>query len=395
MRTVCIGLAVLLLASAWSTAAEPKKDDRANVPLEGRRPGEVLKFYRRTATVKVMDVTPCEKTQFTDLFKFDCHGDEHLTKLRSQEKLDDVLAKGKTEFARQVLLMDWAHKRIKLFGAPTKPGAKKPLDILKAVDEGHAFNCGYYERLLREALRSVGYVARSVGIKGAKSDGNGTEHGIVEVWSNQHNKWVVLDPTLNVYFTKRKIPLNAWEIRKAWFRGKGVGLKIVVGPEGKTYSTGDMPIERGTHKGFGTLKLKPESLGKFLYLAYTPTTADGSPDYGKMFITKDELCEGVTYHARKNPADPELEPYWPMQQAAIHLERRGGVNLEFTLKTLTPDFETFRYRIDGKAWADCGEGTDLEPNGWRLHGGTNSLEVKAVNMFGIEGRPSKVVLEVE
>ena len=394
MRKLSVALAVILAASAWCAAAEPQEDPRANVPLEGRHAGEVVKLFRRAATVKVMDVTPCEKIQFTDLFKFDCYGDEALAQLRSQEKLDDVIAKGKTEFARQVLLMDWAHRRIKLFGQPTKPEAKKPLDILKAVDEGHAFNCGYYARLLREALRSVGYVARSVGLKGSKSDGNGTEHAIVEVWSNQAGKWFVLDPTLNVYFVKG-VPLNAWEIRKEWFYngGNDPRMRIVVGTDAKTYTKADLPIERGTHKGFGTLKLSAESLGKFLYLAYMPTKPDGSLDYAAMFITKDKLCEGVPYHTRKNPADPALEPYWPMQQAAVHFERRGGINLEFFLKTLTPDFETFRYRIDGKAWTDCGEGTNEAPNAWRLHEGTNSLEVVAVNKFGIEGRPSRIVLE--
>jgi len=31
---------------------------------------------------------------------------------------------------------------------------------------------------------------------------------------------------------------------------------------------------------------------------------------------------------------------------------------------------------------------------WRLHAGTNSFEAKAVNLFGVEGYPSTVILEV-
>ena len=50
--------------------------------------------------------------------------------------------------------------------------------------------------------------------------------------------------------------------------------------------------------------------------------------------------------------------------------------------------QTFRHRFDGKVWADGA------PKEWTLHDGVNSLEVLSVNKFGIEGAPSKVVIDV-
>lgn len=385
-------LSVLMAATVLAYGAAGLAVDQGQAQhrdFAGLKPGRTFSLGGKQVTVKTMDVLPLVNNEFSKRYKFDCFGNETLAKLRKQEKLDEVIAAGKTEFAKMVLLMDWAHKRIKLFGPP-KSKPKDMLELLKAVDEGAAFNCGSYQRLLKAALKSCGFVARSLGLKGAKGDGNGSEHGVVEAWSNQHRKWVMLDSTLSVYFTKGGVPLNGYEIRREWFYNeKGKDLTIVVGAAGKKHTVADLPIARGTHRGFGTLRLKPESIGKFLYLAYTPTRPDGKPDYGKMFITKDSLCEGVKYHTRICPKDSAREPYWPVQQAALALTAGDGTTLNVKAGTNTPDFEKFQHRIDGGQW------TDGAPETWKLHAGGNTLDVRAVNKFGVKGSVSKVVLEMK
>ena len=222
-------------------------------------------------------------------------------------------------------------------------------------------------------------------------DGNGSEHSVVEVWSNQYRKWIVLDPTLNMYFLKGETPLNAFELRQEWFyKGKGKALTIVIGKQGEKHTTADMPIMRETHAGFGKLMLNENSLGKFLYVAYMPASLDGKPDYARMFITKDKLCEGVEYHTRTCPKDPAAEPYWPMQQAALTLTPGAGTAITVKAATMTPDFDKFRHRLDGQGWTD-----GPPPSEWKLHQGENTLEVQAVNKFGIEGAVSKVGLEMK
>ena len=338
--------------------------------------------------VRERDLVPVVRNWCSAAFRFDCYDNAMLRTLRKQEKLDAVLAKGTSEFDRQIRLMDWTFRRFKRFGPPGRKGvANKPLAILKAVDEGAAFNCAYYDDVCIAALRSCGYVARAIGLKGARSDGNGSGHAVLEVWSNPYRKWVLLDPTLNLYFVRDGIPLNAWEIRQAWFAGKGKDLKLVIGPDAETHTIADLPIARGTHPGFGTLRINDRSLGKFAILAYTPDNPDGTPDYGKMFITRDRYAEGIEFHTRRNPTDPAVEPYFPVQQTAIELTVAGDGVLAVRTDTLTPDFAGWRHRLDGGAWADGA------PSSWALHGGTNTLEIAAVNKFGIVGRPSKVVLE--
>jgi hypothetical protein len=372
-------VATALLAAAGSALAAP----------EGLSEGDVVHLAGRELTVKEMDVTPVVRNEFTERYTaLDCFDNAELKQLRRQERLDEVLAAGKGEFDKQVLLMDWTYRRFKLFGQP-KSRPVSVVEILKLVDEGQAFSCGQYATVLRSALASCGWVARSTGLKGAKSDGNGTEHGIVEVWSNKHRKWVVLDPTLNIYFERGDLPLNAFEIRQEWFYNEGKDLAIIVGAERERHMVSDLPIKRGTHKGFGTLYIKRESIGKFLYIAYTPRRPDGRPDWGKMFIIKDKLCEGVEYHTRTNPKDPAHEPYWPMQQAALTLKGGEGMQIEVAVDTFTPDFAGYCHRVDGGQWHDG------VPTAWVLHEGENALDVIAVNKFGIEGVPSRAVLELK
>jgi hypothetical protein len=106
-----------------------------------------------------------------------------------------------------------------------------------------------------------------------------------------------------------------------------------------------------------------------------------------MFITRDQYAQGITYHTRRNPEAPAVEPYFPIQQTEIVLTpARDGV-LAVRLDTLTPDFASWRHRLDGGDW------TDGAPAAWTLHAGANTLEVAAVNKFGVAGRASKVVLE--
>jgi hypothetical protein len=385
VRGIMAAWAMTAFAVAAASTGPALGDD-----LTAQKPGDTVKLAGGEAVVRAMDVLPLVKNEFSERFKFDCFGAESLKTLRRQEKLDEVAAPGRTEFEKQALLLHWAHRRIKHFGTPPANAPEDALGILKGADANRTFNCGYYAEVLREALLSMGYVSRQISLKGARSDGNGSEHSVVEVWSNQYRKWIILDPTLDMYFLKGKTPLNAFELRQEWFYNKGKELTIVVGKSAEKRTTADMPIKRETHAGFGTLELNADSLGKFLYVAYVPASVDGKPDYGKMFITKDKLCEGVAYHTRTCPKDPAAEPYWPMQQAVLALTPRAGTAITVKADTMTPDFDKFRHRLDGGAWTD-----GPPPREWKLHKGENTLEVRAINKFGVQGAVSKAALEMK
>ena len=380
-----MGLWLWLGSSRLAAGAEGIREG-----LEMRKPGETFRLGNCTVKVKRMDVVPLVENVYSAVHLFDSFENPKLRRLREQEGLDDIVAPGEDEFDRQVLLMDWVFKRFKKFGRPTSK-ASGALEILKAVDEGNTFFCAHYGKVLVSAAASLGWVDRMLAMKRPAGMGEGaTEHTITEIWSNQHRKWVMLDPTFAMYVEKDGVPLNAYEIRQEWFYADGEGLVFVIGADRKRHTKKDLPIFRGHFPGYGNLRVTASTIHKYAFIGYVPNTnlMDSGPDWGKMFITKDAICDGTKWHIRKNPENPAKDPYFPMNQAALTLSPAGGMKIDVRIRTLTPNFKTFMVRFDGKEWRDCGPALT-----WVLHGGANSLEAKSVNRFGVEGPVSVAELE--
>ncbi len=201
----------------------------------------------------------------------------------------------------------------------------------------------------------------------------------------------MLDPTSNLYLETNGVPLNAWEIRQEWFYRRGTNLTFVVGRDRKRYRKNDLPIVLGRFADFGELAVHPDELDKYGFIGYIPNTdlMNNGYDYGKMFITKDRLCDGTPWHVRTLPANPAEDPYFPVNQAALRLQV-SGETLEVQLQTLTPNFSRFEVRINGGNW------TPSRPSfTWPLQTGANRLEARTMNRFEITGPISSAMVEVK
>jgi hypothetical protein len=353
--------------------------------------GSTLEVDGRKGVVKKLDTLPYVESVYSKRFKYDTYDNPKLKELREKYKLDEVVAPGKDEFDRQILLNDWVHHQFKKFGAPTaKP--KGALEILKCVEEGHTFFCAHYADTLISASASLGWVDRSLCLRmhqGNSRDGS-SEHTVTEIWSNQYRKWVMLDPTANMHLVKDGIPLNAVEIRTEWFYHDGKDLTLMIGKERKAYKKADLPIFLGRFANFGDLKVAPDELCKYGFIGYVTNTnlMDARPGDGDIgFIVKDKLCDGTRWHERLYPANPAVDPYSPIGQASLGLSAEGG-KLKVAIRTMTPNFKEFRIRIDGGEWK---AGTD--GFAWAIHAGSNKLESKTVNQFGVEGPVSLVEVD--
>lgn len=386
LKRVFSARAVLVMASiltgalrTWA-AGEPLRQD-VTINLGGR-----------TATLRRLETLPCVESDYTRRFRYDSYENPKLNELRTRYKLDAVIAPGKDEFARQVLLMAWTHEQFKKFGQPSTK-AQGALEILKGIDEGHSFFCSQYAQLLVSAAASLGWVDRPLALRrhqGVAKVGGSTEHSVTEIWSNQHRKWVMLDPTSNMYLEKEGLPLNAYEIRQEWFYQNGTNLVFVVGRERKRYRKSDLPIFLKRFAGFGDLAIHPDELDKYGFTAYIPNTdlMDSGFDYANMFIVKDRLCDGTTWHVRTVPANPAVDPYFPIGQAAMDLFADNG-RLRVGLKTLTPNFKSYEVEIASGGW-NVTDDTFI----WNVHEGKNQLKARTVNKFGVTGPVSTAVLEI-
>jgi hypothetical protein len=376
--------AMLLALELAITAQAYAKELQLDTPLD---------LNGHTAILTKLDNLPYFQSDYSQRFKFDSFSNPKLRELREHYELDKVVAPGKDEFDRQVRLMDWTHHQFKKFGRPSTL-AKGAYEILKAIDEGHSFFCTQYGQVMVSTAACLGWVDRALALRrhqGVNKNGGSTEHTTTEIWSNQYRKWVMLDPTSNMYLEKDGVPLNAWEIRQDWFYNDGKGLTIVVGKERKRYKKSDLPIWLAKFDGFGDLTIDPDELDKYGFIGYITNTrlTDSGYDYGGMFIVKDQLCDGTQWHTRKLPENPATDPYFPIGQSAMTLTAENG-KLMVTLKTLTPNFKRFEARTDSGKWNPSTDKFD-----WVVHAGANRLEARTVNAFGIIGSVSTAEIQAK
>ena len=358
--------------------------------LERAVPGQVLTLNGRIIGVIEIDITPVVENTFSKRGVYERPDNLKLQHLRKQEGFDKMVSGVKNEFDQQVLILDWSQRRLPKFGSPTTR-AEAPLDIVKAADEGHTFFCNHYTCIFVGAAASMGWVCRTLAlhvgnnptIKGAP------EHSAAEIWSNYYRKWIYFDPLFGMYIERDGIPLTAWEARQEWFYGDRDKLSFVLGKDRRIYKHTDMPVPLSEHPGFGTLKLGP--VDKLALMGYVPgnnVINNGGLNYGEMFICTDSLASKIKWHIRIRPENPAVEPYFPVNQAELKFNPVPD-GLEVRLRTNTPNFAKYRYRLNEGKWKDG------EPGLWKLSKGKNTLEVRTVNSFGLEGVPSRVVLNVK
>ncbi len=347
------------------------------------REGDTLSLNNLTLQITRLDALLCVQSDYTRRFKFDSADNPKLKDLREAYHLDELVAPGKDEFDKQVILNDWVHHRFKKFGQPSTK-SRGALEVLKAIDEGATFFCAQYADTLVSAAASLGWIDRELALRrhqGANAHGGSTEHSTTEIWSNQYGKWIMLDPTSNMYLEANGTPLNGWEIRQEWFYHQGTNLTFVIGKERARYHKSDLPIYLERFKDFGDLTIDPDELDKYGFIGYIPNTnlMDAGNDYGQMFITKDKLCEGTKWHERVLPANPAVDPYFPVDQAAIEV-RQDANQLRVELKTFTPNFKTFEIKIDDNNWKPASSSVTFTP-----HAGKNRFQSRAINSFGVAG----------
>lgn len=162
-------------------------------------------------------------------FKWQDPSHPALRQLREREKLDAIIAQGKTDFDKILALKGWTGAQWK-FGTPEPYPAWNACTILEGVRAGkHGGWCGQYAQVFSQALLSLGYRARYVEL-GSRS--NPYAHFTTEVWVPSLGKWVVVDPTpLEAndcyYVDERGAPLSALEVHRALVTGKAAAMRAI------------------------------------------------------------------------------------------------------------------------------------------------------------------------
>jgi hypothetical protein len=146
-----------------------------------------------------------------------------VLELRKQEKLDEVIDGAKTDIEIFERLTVWARRQFEP-GTPDPYPLSNGVDILKDIRSKKTGGfCGQYSYLLGDALKSFGFFdVRYVEIWKDPQ----TSHFLVEAWSNQFRKWILLDPLYAAtVLDKQNQLMSAWNVHAAVARGEGASLK--------------------------------------------------------------------------------------------------------------------------------------------------------------------------
>ncbi|MFZ9761376.1 MAG: transglutaminase domain-containing protein [Candidatus Kapaibacteriota bacterium] len=118
--------------------------------------------------------------------------------------LERIKPRTSTDIEAFADIVTWVHERWKHDGSMS-PGKLSTLEILQAAETGRTFSCIEYSRVFTDILHSLGYVCRIIGV--TNSDiaygGMGVSHTLCEAWSNELNKWVMIDPQFGYMMQKK------------------------------------------------------------------------------------------------------------------------------------------------------------------------------------------------
>jgi hypothetical protein len=320
--------------------------------------------------------------------------DPRMAALREEFDLEGVVAGAESEFEGFLALKRWVRSRWDHGYSYHSVKVKDGLDILRQAAHGEQFACGHYARTFVDCACALGWPARVVGIAIEHGEyprdytvGN-VGHSIAEIWSNEYQKWVVMDPDVNVYYRREGIPLNALEIRDAWLSHRTDQVEMVQDEPAFV-----MPGERALRQ------LQDEPI-------YHLWTEDVIPRIFERFCrhrvmdyyvrvrvngwewVDERVLPSFISHFSPHPVKPTSNPddlYWTLNLVRLEATpswEGGQSKLRIGLEHCMPYFDHYEIRQDGGEWQRVEASFD-----WPMHEGVNRLECRAVN---VRNRPGVV-----
>lgn len=154
-----------------------------------------------------------------------------------------------TEQELVIEALKWVNAQWRHDGMNEPPPKFHAIDILKSVhNDKQQYRCVEYGVVLAEVLQAYGFVTRVIALRTNEVayGGFGQGHVAMEIWMNELNKWIFLDPQFGSYLTEKdsSTPLNYFELFQQKQAGKWDSLKV-------HFATGkDDAKEAGNYKNF-------------------------------------------------------------------------------------------------------------------------------------------------
>jgi transglutaminase-like putative cysteine protease len=357
-----------------------------------------------TDKVRVLErVNP--EVLFTSIpFEYERFDQPELAEIRLANKLDELVAGAATELEKMIRIQNWVHGQWK-FQAPAPPyPAWDAREILRRK-EGF---CVQYAIVCMQCALSLGLQTRfTFGIAPRGRTGDAVcGHEVVEFWSDEHGKWVLIDASQNECFVDAKptgplsgtgVPCNMLDLHQevldTYFPGAAIGEGLNEFPAErpstltkiwKALEPAPQEAPYPVHLKWGSVRWMPRN-NFFAHRFPEPLAQGRSPwCWNGYWNWCDERSPRTPNYGRYTSRRSDIE--WTINQVRWSLEAAEEAGLvDLSLGTVTPDFDTFLASVDGGEW---------QPQGakfaWRLHNGQNRVELRIRNRAGVLGKPSAV-----
>ncbi len=317
-----------------------------------------------------------------------------LAQFVEREQLAAVVQPATSEFEAMLRLKDWVAAQFAMGNPSPYPpwDAMTVLDWIRAGVTGGF--CGQYSQIFVQALHAFGVPARYLEIGGVANPYN---HFTSEVWSNDFDKWVLLDVAFNNYFARDGVPLSAVEIRDALLSGRLDDVEVVLGSVRDGHPS---PLDW------------PQRTAELFYYMRYHLNANHVTAPDELPFERSDMVEFLDGRTVPWELSTVTSPF-PKTRITVHetgdralidwapnqiwiTPRRTGVfeyALDLRHSILQPSHVEFRV-IDAAGVPGPWTAQPLTAVNWRLAPGDRVVEVRGVNVMGRRGPISSVRLDV-
>lgn len=314
-----------------------------------------------------------------------------LKALRSAEELDAVTAPGRSQLEKMALLRGWARRQWEPSASSFVYPPWDAAEILRLARGGNRGFCAQYAVVFLQAALSMGLHARYIDLPG---------HFLTAVWSDEHYKWVVMDPYQDLHYERDGTPLSGMEMHLASLRGEPGGIEAVPSSgERRPLRLEELSVWR-TY----SILLRNDHLSEPVKAevngsrARPVSVAGGRGSYP--VAGRDKLGIADMFMAYGRGEDAPV-PGRPFTADDDDFRRDMNSTLMFwsesakdpgTLKVLlkaenSPDFRHFLVKTEGSDWEPSPEKLAI-----RLRPGVNGISARILTRHGWTGRASSIKL---
>ncbi len=306
-----------------------------------------------------------------------------LARFRERYNLTRFVENSPDEYSAMLELFNWIGQQWD-YGEDLPPGGYdnfRPVDLMEAVAQGGRFWCEVDAKFTVYAAIALGWPARLVTLS---RDGYNWEHAVAEIWSNQFEKWFVVDSNYNLIYESNGVLLSAFELCHSGLELQKNNLLIVkpvAPPKPSVLQIDLIPFYAYVH-----FDLRNDWLTRDL--------RKGSPAGGNLstwWTSRPELQRLLTVSTRID--DQEIFD-WPVNVACVTPHGLADIasdtlQLTLSLGGYSPYFSSFQWATDGGGWQAFPDSTVQIP----IIPGRHQLQFRMVTASGWTGPSTRLGYE--